>query len=241
MNARAARGLDRRFPRRDRRRAQRGAQHDRSLPPRSQRLCRIPRGRGKTPLEASDADIRAFQAEGGARGSRQRRRWRAGCRRSGSSTSICTSRASAATIRRSRSKARAAPGRCPKTLSVAEVERLIATAREGLDAPERTARERLATARMACLIELLYATGLRVSELIALPKSRGAREGAADRGARQGRQGAARAALRARARGDAALSRAARRDFARRARRARGCFPPTARAAICRARLSRAI
>ena len=59
----------------------------------------------------------------------------------------------------------------PKILSVAEVDRLIAVAREGLDAPKRPPRERLAQARMACLIELLYASGLRVSELVALPKS----------------------------------------------------------------------
>ena len=59
----------------------------------------------------------------------------------------------------------------PKTLTVAEVTKLIDTAREGLDAPERPARQRLAAARLACLIELAYASGLRVSELIALPKS----------------------------------------------------------------------
>jgi integrase/recombinase XerD len=59
----------------------------------------------------------------------------------------------------------------PKVLSVAEVDRLIAVAREGLDAAERPPRERLAAARLSCLIELLYATGLRVSELVALPKS----------------------------------------------------------------------
>jgi integrase/recombinase XerD len=59
----------------------------------------------------------------------------------------------------------------PKVLSVAEVGRLIAAAREGLEAPERPPRERLAAARMACLIELVYASGLRVSELVALPKS----------------------------------------------------------------------
>ena len=59
----------------------------------------------------------------------------------------------------------------PKVLSVAEVDRLIGAAREGLDAEKRPARERLAAARMACLIELIYASGLRVSELVALPKS----------------------------------------------------------------------
>ncbi len=59
----------------------------------------------------------------------------------------------------------------PKTLTVAEVTKLIDTAREGLDAPERPARQRLAALRLACLIELAYASGLRVSELVALPKS----------------------------------------------------------------------
>ncbi len=59
----------------------------------------------------------------------------------------------------------------PKVLSEGEVEKLIGVAREGLDAAERLPAERLAAARMACLIELIYASGLRVSELLALPKS----------------------------------------------------------------------
>lgn len=59
----------------------------------------------------------------------------------------------------------------PKILTVDEVERLIATGREGLDSPERPLRERLAAARMAALIELIYASGLRVSEVLSLPKS----------------------------------------------------------------------
>ncbi len=56
-------------------------------------------------------------------------------------------------------------------LTVAEVDRLIAVAREGLDASERPLRERLAAARMACVIEVIYASGLRVSEVLSLPKS----------------------------------------------------------------------
>jgi integrase/recombinase XerD len=59
----------------------------------------------------------------------------------------------------------------PKLLSMAEVERLIATAREGLDAKERRLRERLEAARISCLIELIYASGMRVSEVLSLKKS----------------------------------------------------------------------
>ena len=59
----------------------------------------------------------------------------------------------------------------PKMLAVAEVEKLIAAAREGLDAPERPSRERLAAMRTACLIELIYGSGLRVSEALSLPQS----------------------------------------------------------------------
>ena len=54
----------------------------------------------------------------------------------------------------------------PKLLSMAEVERLIATAREGLDVAERPVRERLEAARIASIIELIYGSGLRVSEAL---------------------------------------------------------------------------
>ena len=56
-------------------------------------------------------------------------------------------------------------------LTVGDVERLIAAAREGLDDPARPLRDRLALARMTCLIEMIYASGLRVSEVLGLPKS----------------------------------------------------------------------
>jgi integrase/recombinase XerD len=59
----------------------------------------------------------------------------------------------------------------PKVLSIAEVDRLIALARASMDKTGQAVTERLRAARLACLIEVLYATGLRVSELVALPRS----------------------------------------------------------------------
>jgi integrase/recombinase XerD len=59
--------------------------------------------------------------------------------------------------------------RLPKILSIDEVDLLLKISKEGLDDDARPGAERLRALRMACLIELLYATGLRVSELVALP------------------------------------------------------------------------
>ena len=126
--------------------------------------------RGKTPHEAGDADIRALSADGAERGlsaASVARRLSAikqfhkhlfveGLRSDDPALSLEGPR-------------RRRP--LPKVLGLADVEKLITVAREGLDDPERPARERLATARMACLIELLYGSGLRVSELIALPRA----------------------------------------------------------------------
>lgn len=59
----------------------------------------------------------------------------------------------------------------PKILSVQEVDALLAAAADGADDPQRPLGERLRAARMSALLEILYASGLRVSELVTLPRS----------------------------------------------------------------------
>jgi integrase/recombinase XerD len=62
----------------------------------------------------------------------------------------------------------------PKTLTLAEVDRLLRVAAGGDSAAPLPVR--LRAARLACLVELLYATGLRVSELVSLPASAARRD-----------------------------------------------------------------
>jgi integrase/recombinase XerD len=64
----------------------------------------------------------------------------------------------------------------PKVLSIGEVDRLLATAHAGTADAARSDAERLRALRLACLLEVLYATGLRVSELIALPATAARRD-----------------------------------------------------------------
>lgn len=54
--------------------------------------------------------------------------------------------------------------RLPKTLDVPEVDRLLAAARQ-------TGRTQADRVRNTCLMEVLYATGMRVTELVSLPVS----------------------------------------------------------------------
>jgi len=59
----------------------------------------------------------------------------------------------------------------PKVLSIADVDRLLARAKSLAETPQDSSLQRLRAIRLYCLLEVLYATGLRVSELVALPLS----------------------------------------------------------------------
>src|SRR5476649_884226 len=51
----------------------------------------------------------------------------------------------------------------PKVLSIAEVDGLMAQARAGAEDDKKPPPQRLRAARLLCLLEVVYATGLRVS------------------------------------------------------------------------------
>ncbi len=59
----------------------------------------------------------------------------------------------------------------PKVMSEDDVSRLLTRAAEDAQAAEISPGEALRRARLHCLLELLYATGLRVTELVSLPMS----------------------------------------------------------------------
>jgi integrase/recombinase XerD len=59
----------------------------------------------------------------------------------------------------------------PKVLSIADVDRMLTRAKELSQAAEASPSRRLRAMRLYCLLEVLYATGLRVSELVSLPRS----------------------------------------------------------------------
>lgn len=140
------------------------------------------KGRGRGPLDASAQDVRAFlaglQAAGLSAATAARRLsalrqlhkflYAEGLRGDDPSGVVESPRARRA---------------APDVLGAAEVERLLAVAAEGVDDPARPPGERLRAARLACALELLYASGLRVSELVSLPKSAARRAAPAQGGA----------------------------------------------------------
>ena len=64
----------------------------------------------------------------------------------------------------------------PKVLSIADVDALLTEARRQAEDAAAAPLARLRAARLLCLLEIVYATGLRVSELMALPASAARRD-----------------------------------------------------------------
>jgi len=64
----------------------------------------------------------------------------------------------------------------PKVLSIADVDRMLTRAKDLTQAPDTSPLQRLRALRLYCLLEVLYATGLRVSELVSLPLSAARRD-----------------------------------------------------------------
>jgi integrase/recombinase XerD len=64
----------------------------------------------------------------------------------------------------------------PKVLSIADVDRMLTKARELAEAADASSLQRLRALRLYCLLEVLYATGLRVSELVSLSLSAARRD-----------------------------------------------------------------
>jgi integrase/recombinase XerD len=63
----------------------------------------------------------------------------------------------------------------PKVLSIPDVDRMLTRAQE-LTRTDVSPAQRLRALRLYCLLEVLYATGLRVSELVSLPLSAARRD-----------------------------------------------------------------
>lgn len=59
----------------------------------------------------------------------------------------------------------------PKIMSMEEVDQLLGLAEAEMRSSKESISKQLRSARLYCLLELLYATGLRVTELVSLPVS----------------------------------------------------------------------
>src|SRR3981081_1571738 len=64
----------------------------------------------------------------------------------------------------------------PKVLSISDVDRMLTRSKELTQTSDASTAQQLRALRLHCLLEVLYATGLRVSELVALPLSASRRD-----------------------------------------------------------------
>lgn len=133
----------------------------------------------------------------------------------------------------------------PKVLSIKDVDRLLAAAAAEAAASGRSPAQRVRAARLACLLEILYATGLRVSELVSLPMSAARRDarmlivrGKGDKERMVPLNDAAR--RRTTSAYLAAVEAARDQDLMPGEPRPNGCFPPSAKAGISPGNILRA-
>ncbi|MFK7791679.1 MAG: tyrosine recombinase [Devosiaceae bacterium] len=63
------------------------------------------------------------------------------------------------------------PKPLPKVMDEQAVDCLLAAAKQACDLPDQSPSKQIKALRLRALLELLYATGLRVSELVSLPRS----------------------------------------------------------------------
>ncbi len=126
------------------------------------------RAKGIDPAEAEPAAVRSYLAGLGSRGLKAS----SAARRLSAVRQFHKFLYAEGYARADPSAAAASPKRgrtLPKILSMAEVDRLLETARQAAEDPEASPAGHLRAMRMHCLLELIYASGLRVSELVALP------------------------------------------------------------------------
>ena len=167
---------DRAVPRHARGRAGRGQQHARRLPARPRPISRRFLGRsGKSFADADTDDLRAYL--GRPRHARLQVVQR-GAAAVGDPAAVSLPLSEAhrgddpAAILSGPKRGRS----LPKVLSIADVDRLLAQAQATGAKRRSDAGAAAARARLYCLLEVLYATGLRVSELVALPLSAARRD-----------------------------------------------------------------
>ncbi|MGH6815538.1 MAG: site-specific integrase, partial [Hyphomicrobiaceae bacterium] len=126
------------------------------------------KNRGRSPIELKPGDIAAYGVALGAAGFAPSSR----ARRLSAVRQFCKFLTVEAVLTEDPAFGSIGPRKAktlPKILSTGEVDLLLTTAHGKID--RLAGRERVRALRLYCLLEVLYATGLRVSELVSLPRS----------------------------------------------------------------------
>jgi integrase/recombinase XerD len=131
-------------------------------------FCGFLNSSGQTLLSATRRDVSAYVRSGGAAGLAPA----SSARRLSAVRQLYKFLEAESLMSESPASGAIAPKRAralPKTLSVAEVDRLITNA--GAATQDLKGRDLVRAVRFHALIEILYATGMRVTELVSLPRN----------------------------------------------------------------------